>query len=117
MCVVMLSAYTEKSLKVLCSSLSSDENPKPKKNPGESKIAAFLRFLRKDCSIDFDEPATSFQIREECRKVRNSFAHGDWDTLKDLVKEINLREAFRAVSDLLYAIEDAAWESPWGVVS
>lgn len=113
-CLLLLSAFTEKSLKTLCDGLAPVGESGPRRNPGESKVAMYLRFLQEKCSIDFDEPKESIDLRGECRQLRNAFAHGDWDEVRAKVGRIHLRNAFGAVADLLYRIEACAWQSPWG---
>jgi hypothetical protein len=116
MSLMMLSAFTEKSLKTLCTRLAPEGKGSPKRRPGESKIDTYLRYLSEECSLDFAEPVESLEMRERCRWLRNSFAHGDWDDIRARVAKVHLRDAFGAVANLLHAIETAAWESPWGQV-
>ena len=55
----------------------------------------------------------SFKL-EMLRKLRNKFAHGDWDQIEEILKEIRFKDTFKAISDLFEEIEQLAWSSPWG---
>lgn len=101
-CLLLLACFTEKSLVSLCRDLGS-RVPRPK--PGNSKVSTCIDFLREVCGVAFDEPDASIRIREQCRLLRNSFAHGEWDECRKLVGEVDLEQAFKAVSSLLSTIE------------
>ncbi len=111
MCLLLLSAFTEKSLKTLCMAFAPPgrELRRSGKRPDESEIAYYLRFLRDTCRLGFTEPDESVAAREACRHIRNDFAHGDWDKVTQHVSHVGLRGAFAAVANLLKAIEAAAW--------
>ncbi len=110
MCLLLLSAFTEKSLKTLCLSFGNGQGlGKSRKRPDESEIGHYLRFLREVSGLNFTEPEESIAAREACRHIRNDFAHGDWDKVTRHVSHVGLRPAFAAVADLLRAIEASAW--------
>jgi hypothetical protein len=104
MSLVLLSFFTEKSLKDLCTSFAPD-GTSLKPRGGESKIGAYIRCLREQCSFDFIEPQEFVAVREKCRQVRNSFAHGDWEEIKEEVSDTSLPQAFGAVSNLFSLLE------------
>ena len=108
MCLILLSFFTEKSLKSLCTAFAPG-GKSPKRKGGESKIGAHIRFLKEECSFDFAEPQAFIDVREECREIRNSFAHGDWDDIKAKVSGTNLAKAFHAIANLFYIIESKAY--------
>lgn len=103
-CLVLLACFTEKNLSHLCVAISGRL---PKHRGGQSKVACCLEFLSKECQLTFTEPEESSQLREQCREIRNAFAHGDWQRTRDLVSRVELADAFKAVSDLFCAIEKA----------
>jgi hypothetical protein len=108
MCLILLSFFTEKSLKSLCVAFAP-ESKFPKQKKGESKTSSYIKFLREECGFDFIEPQEFVDVREKCREIRNSFAHGDWDDIKAAVSDTNLPEAFYAVANLFYTIESKAY--------
>jgi hypothetical protein len=108
MCLILLSFFTEKSLKSLCVAFAP-EGKAPKQKKGESKTRSYIRFLGEECGFDFMEPQESVAVREKCREIRNSFAHGDWDDIKAAVSDTNLPEAFCAVASLFHIIESEAY--------
>lgn len=113
-CLLLLSAFTERSLKTLCDGLAPEEAVSPKKRYGESKVAMYLKFLKEECCIDFHEPKGSIDLQGKCRHLRNAFAHGDWDEVRAKIGQVHLRDSFAAITDLLNTIESGAWRSPWG---
>ena len=112
-CLILLLAFIERSLKLLCKALSPSDAFTPKRKGNESKIAIYTRYLQDTCKVAFFEPEESVSILNKCRKARNLFAHGDWDELRNEIAQIELRSAFGTVAELLYVIEDAVWQSSW----
>ena len=78
-CLLLLSAFTEKSLRTLCVVFAPPERGlnRTRKRPDESEIGHYLRYLRDVCGLSFTEPPESVAAREACRRIRNDFAHGD----------------------------------------
>jgi hypothetical protein len=111
MCLLLLSAFTEKSLKTLCLAFTPPGLTlgRLRKRPDESEIGHYLRYLRDACGLEFTEPEESIAAREACRHIRNDFAHGDWDKVTRHVSHVGLRGAFSAVGNLLKGIETSAW--------
>jgi len=109
-CLLLLSCFTEKSLRWLCDQIGDGREIKTR--GARSKITAYLIFLRENCELDFEEPTESAVVREQCRELRNYFAHGEWDECRRVVGDVSLPEAFGCVSRLFEAIESAYNESP-----
>lgn len=106
-CLLLLACFAEKSLVHLCKELGGKV---PRQKGGQSKVDACLDYLRTECGFQFDDPHESLQVRELCRKIRNAFAHGDWDTCRELVAQASLAKAFAAVAGLLEGVELGAYE-------
>jgi hypothetical protein len=87
MCFILLSAFVEKCLKDLATYLAPPEALRFKRKGGEGEIAALLSYLHQTCALDFEEPDLSQTIREECRRIRNDFAHGRWDEVKATIAD------------------------------
>jgi hypothetical protein len=114
MCLILLSAFTEKSLRTICDELASANAQKPKRGPSESKIDSYIRHLREAVGLSIAEPSETVDVRKKCQKIRNAFAHGEWSEVRKHSIELHLQDAFEAVSNLLYEIEEQAWLSEWG---
>ena len=105
--LLLLHVFVERSLKALCIAFSPSEDTKAKQLPGRSKIDSYLSFLKESCSLTFEEPAESEELRDAVRRIRNDFAHGDWEKVEDACKEIGLRRSFSASASLFEAIENS----------
>ncbi len=110
MCLIMLAAFLEKSLKSICLAYAPRGKSLPIQEAGENKVSAYLRLLKDDCGFRFEEPKATMQMWDRCRRVRNFFAHGDWDNTKTEIAKMNLRDAFNAVAELLTEIERGYYE-------
>lgn len=111
-CVILLSAFLERALKLLCTEFAPGVQVKKLKRT--SDIDSYLAHLKNQCGLSISEDTDTAQLRNVFRKIRNDFAHGSWDNLKTDLANLNLRDAFGAVSNLLCGIENAAWDSEWG---
>ena len=107
MCLVLLSALLEKSLKDLVKFFSHNQTVKFKKTKGTGEVESLLIHLNDEFGINFNEPEQSIEARELCRKIRNDFAHGHWDKVKESIRNYRLVSAFAAVAALLTAIDKA----------
>lgn len=103
--LLLLHVFVERSLKALCIALSPSEEMKAKQLPGKSKIDSYLSFLKESCSLSFEEPEASEELRDAVRRIRNDFAHGDWEKVEDACGKLGLRNAFSASTELFEAIE------------
>jgi hypothetical protein len=108
MCLVLLSAFLEKSLKELALYLSDPESVRFKKKSNLGEIASLLIYLKEVCRLEFKEPEASEIAREKCRTIRNDFAHGHWMKVKDNVANYSLSAAFGAVTALMEVIDKAS---------
>ena len=107
MCLLLLSTFTEKSLKSLCLDFAPTNSIQPKIKRGQSKISSYLNYLVETCGFNFNETQETLEMREKCRILRNSFAHGDWEDVREKVSNVILQKAFMTVGTLLRSIEDA----------
>jgi hypothetical protein len=105
-CLSLLSCFTERSLRYLCDWLEA--GAKRKRSKGTSDIESYLALLRAECGLVIDEPKDTFKVREVCRRVRNDFAHGEWDKCRRAMSRLDLALAFNSVAALFFAIEQAA---------
>ena len=114
MILVMLHILTEKSLKALCYSFSEGEGEyeipadtrfKVPVRSGESSIDANIRWLKDECHFEFDVESGMYDLLDKCREIRNNFAHGDWSVVQKKLQEIELVDAFSAVSKLFSSID------------
>jgi hypothetical protein len=103
MCLLLLTAFLERSLKWLCRSYSSDG----KIPRSVQKTSDHIEFLKSKCGFNFEEPDEVRQLRGDIQKVRNSFAHGDWDDVRKTIQPFSLRTAFTEYGKLLRIIEEA----------
>ena len=74
---------------------------------GEAQTDAYLRLLREDCGLDVAEAEESRDLRRNCRRLRNAFAHGAWSAVEQDVNQMNLRQAFGSVASILEQLEQA----------
>ena len=106
MCLIMVSAFVEKSLKTLCLTFAPAGQAVGREKRAGGIILGLISFLQEQCGFRFIEPAESSAARNECRQIRNSFAHGDWHAVRSVVGRISLKEAFRSASQLFAVIEE-----------
>lgn len=105
--LLLLHVFVERSLKALCLALSPSEHKRAKQLRGMSKIDSYLSFLKESCSLTFEEPAESEELRNAIRRIRNDFAHGDWEKVEIACKEIGLCKSFSVSTRLFEAIENS----------
>ena len=103
-CVLLLSIFTEKSLRTLCAYLGSSSQT-PKQLRGKSKIDSYLSFLQKEFSLEFDVDDGVHTLISISRRIRNDFAHGEWDKIRSSMKNFDLQNSFRVVTNLFESIE------------
>ena len=107
--LVLLYFNTEKSLKNLCIELNTEKNNvvklrlKPSHNT--SKIEEAFKHLNDKCNIQYT-PSDNVKLHlKEINKIRNNFAHGDWDLLKERLSKIDLIKSFKIASSIFEDIE------------
>ena len=107
--LVLLYFYTEGCLKNLCKKLNvnkKDNVVRLRPTYNKSKIEAAFEYLKNNCNISY-YPSEDVKVHlKEVNKIRNNFAHGDWDLLKDRMKKINLRNSFKIASSIFADIEN-----------
>jgi hypothetical protein len=108
MCLVLLSAFLEKSLKDLVSYFSTTEARQFKKKGGIGEVASLLIYIKEVCKFEFEEPESSKIAREKCRIIRNDFAHGHWSAVKNSIANYHLSTAFGAITALFNVIDRAS---------
>ena len=106
-CLLLLHIFVEKSLKSLCLNYAPENSPSVKQVRGMSKIDSFLKYLKENCGFSFEEPSEAIELRDGIRKIRNAFAHGDWDTVRKTTLKFSLRKSFYTTSKLFRLIEEA----------
>ncbi len=110
-CLLLLHIFVEKSLKSLCMNYTPDKSSSVKQIRGMSKIDSYLQYLKNDCGFFFEEPKEAAELRDGIRKIRNAFAHGDWDTVRKTTLKYSLRNSFSITSKLFRLIEKAIEQS------
>ena len=108
MVVVSVYIFLEKALKDLCYCMSQQgltspymlvgvpagEKFKVKKARNESQIDATLRFLNDRLTVKVILPPTVADGLENARVLRNAYAHGDWEEVRDSLHRIPPTLAF-----------------------
>jgi hypothetical protein len=100
--------FFEKSLKNLCYSFTRGtrdyEIPlgerfkiKPK---NESNVEAQIRYLREDCGFEFTLSDDESRMIRRSAEIRNDYAHGDWNKVKIALREVDLTDVLRVVSNI-----------------
>lgn len=107
-CLLLLHVFVEKSLKSLCSVYAPNNSHSARQIKGLSMVDSYIKYLKETCSINVIEPEDSIFLRENIRKIRNDFAHGDWDNVEETTKKVSLRHSFETITMLLESIEDEA---------
>jgi hypothetical protein len=113
--VVLLCSFVEWGVKFLtkefCGSI-------PRKTiRGLSDVEFLLRYLEQNSQLRLGVTSDLMLPINSFRAVRNSFAHGQWESVATQLSAISLRASFQAVSALFERIEEAAWLSPWGEIT
>jgi len=113
--LVALYIFCEKSLKNLCYSFtdrsSSYEIPKGARfkvrlRKGESNIDAQIRYLINKCRFNFALDDHEKRLLDQCRQLRNDFAHGDWSNVRSALKTVSFQDALGSISSIFAKIED-----------
>jgi hypothetical protein len=110
-CLLLLHIFTEKSLKSLCINYAPDKLSSAKQIKGISKIDSYLQYLNKTCNFSFKEPNGATELRDGIRRIRNAFAHGDWDIVRKTTQKYSLRKSFYIITTLFRSIEEAIKKS------
>ncbi len=116
--ILLLSIFLEKSLKSLCAEYSPNNNSeyygvynfKVRKNSQESIINSYIRYLEQQCGIKNLSDLTIEYLNQNLRKLRNSFVHGDWNTIEQYAGKIDINEVFISASSLFRIIEKKVYK-------
>ncbi|WP_237276020.1 hypothetical protein [Tenacibaculum ovolyticum] len=111
--ILLLSILIEKSLKSLCAEYSPNNHStyyggydiKIRKKSQESTISSYIKYLEKNCEIKNISDTTIEYLNQNLRTIRNSFVHGDWNTIEKFSNEIDINQVFISASVLFYNIE------------
>tara|TARA_R110001606_G_C15213970_1_gene633220 strand:+ start:78 stop:752 length:675 start_codon:yes stop_codon:yes gene_type:complete len=111
--ILLISILLEKSLKSLCAeySLKNDSKyygeyeVKIRKKNQQSTINSYLQYLEKNCEIEIPIDETLEYLNQNLRTIRNSFVHGDWNSIEKYSHEININDIFISTSILFEKIE------------
>jgi len=106
---------SEKSLKNLCYSftegtpsyeIAEGERFKVRTKIDESNIDAQLRYLIEECGFSFQLNNQEINLLDMCRKLRNDFAHGDWQNVRSALDEVSFNGALILMSAIFTKIEN-----------
>ena len=112
--LILLNIFLEKSLKMLCFEYSHKNDSKVfgghkeeiKLLKGKSKIVTYINFIEKSLNLKLSIENKINLIDGNLRKIRNSFAHGDWEDVEEILKNIDLNEYLISISDVFKEIEN-----------
>lgn len=109
---VLLCSFIEWGLKLVANEMCG---PKPQRRDRSlNQIASMLHHIEQHGRLELHIDPDQLLFIGTFRKIRNAFAHGDWERLGGQLSSTFLRTGFEAVSGIFQAIEFAAWQSPWG---
>jgi len=107
MSLILLAAFVEKNLKWLLERYAPPAGSKPRSFPGQPKITGYVEFLRQGCQLEFTTPPEAIAAMDLARRLRNEFAHGDWEQFEESLRGVELSRLFDAVTRLFQEIEAA----------
>lgn len=105
MCVILVFSFLEKSLKSLC--VAYKDNQVELRISKIEKIGAYIKYLKDECNINFAIEVESLDLINRYKKIRNAFAHGDWDYVDKYTYDFSLSELFATISEIFSSIEKA----------
>ena len=105
MTLVLFHIFVEKSLLDLCKENTLDINVNPKQKKYENIIVTYINFLQVDCKINFQIDDDIINLLQQCRIIRNKFAHGNWSEIRKIVSKIDLVDVFYAFTKMLRSFE------------
>ena len=114
--ILLLSLYVfvEKSLKNLCYSFTDGSRSttipkgtrfKVKTISGKSIIESSMLYLIDTKKFQFDIPLHLNEELEKIRILRNDFAHGDWENVRENIKTFQISNTFKNAGELFKNIE------------
>lgn len=109
--IILLCSFAEWALKTISIELTSAS---PRKNSQSlSDVEHLLQHIKQNAGLSLPDQTEEMSLIHAFRKIRNAFAHGNWQELEQQLAVLRLRDCFESVSDLLMQIEMAAWGSKW----
>lgn len=108
--VVLLSSFTEWGLKRIVREFCGEI---PRKSVGSMSDVEWLLDCLRRSPLQVEVGAELTGDVGAFRRVRNDFAHGQWEKLAAQLETLSLRTCFEVVSRLFMRIEEAAWSGPW----
>ncbi|MCO7227547.1 hypothetical protein [Pleionea sp. CnH1-48] len=110
--LVVMTSFVEWGLKRVLKELA--ETIPPKTDRGVSDIGHYINYLKTELLSNWEVSPGTLSTLDSLRRLRNKFAHGEWDAVEPLLEELLFKDTFSAVSCLFRTIEESAWESEWG---
>ncbi len=107
MILALLFTLTEKWMKMLCDMTHPSPSTGFRGKSQGPKIEAYLKFLREECLLDFENSPQFDTALSIARPFRNRFVHGDWEEFDECKGAVDLSFAFAAVSSQFKEIEIA----------
>jgi hypothetical protein len=106
-CIVLTYIFVEKSLKHLCNYFSEENSltNKIKQGAGQSKVEASIEFIKNNFFPNLTIDNEIWDLLKKAQTVRNSYAHGDWDDIRQEIQSIDIVSIFDISSKLFYEIE------------
>lgn len=120
--LILLNIFLERSLKMLCFEYSCKNTSKAfrgheeiiKTLKGKSKIATYINFLEINLKLKLSIENEINLIDGNLRKIRNSFVHGDWEKVEEVLENMDLNEYLIKISDLFKEIENVVMNKETG---
>lgn len=109
--LIIMSSFIEWGLKRVIKELVGSVPSKTKKI---SDIEHYISCIKSEVLPNLELSIELTSKLNALRKLRNKFAHGEWDLIEPLLKELLFKESFAAISGLFVSIENLAWDSEWG---
>jgi hypothetical protein len=107
-CNMLLYILVEKSLKHLCNyckGFVKETDIQPKQVNGLSKVESYLEYLKREFFPELKIDKKTLDLIHRSQKIRNAYAHGDWDIVRSEMASVNLVDAFITSASLFYSIE------------
>ena len=106
--ILLQVCFLERSLTWLCERLSENPVNKKKLTSPNGKIFAYLEFLE-SLGYSIPKPEGFEDQLKNVRRIRNKYAHGDWDEVRKEIREFSLKGFFHVITELFEAIESAVY--------
>ncbi|PAU51958.1 hypothetical protein BZL41_26360 [Pseudomonas sp. PIC25] len=107
---LLIFAFLERALRVVARDVAHDSSSVERflrKNGRAGKIRGYLAFLQHEVALQFGVPPRLEEMLEHERRLRNDFAHGNWDVADRQPRSGFLMKAFETMSELFNALEQA----------